>query len=41
MALDFKTHSIFLSAADFDPPAPGEQRPKIKPGSFVVLLVSR
>lgn len=37
MALDLKTHAIFLSAADFDPPAPGERRGKMKPGSFVVL----
>jgi len=37
MGLDLKTHAIFLSAADFDPPAPGERRGKIKPGSFVVL----
>jgi hypothetical protein len=41
MGLDLKTHNIFLSAADFDPPAQGEQRPKMKPGSFVVLLVSK
>jgi DNA-binding beta-propeller fold protein YncE len=38
MGLDLKTHKIFLSAADFDPPAPGERRGKIKPGSFVVLV---
>jgi DNA-binding beta-propeller fold protein YncE len=41
MALDLKTHNIFLSAADFEPPAPGERRGKMKPGSFVVLVVSR
>lgn len=41
MGLDLKTHNIFLPAADFDPPAAGEQRPKIKPGSFVLLFVSR
>jgi YVTN family beta-propeller protein len=39
MALDQKTHNIFLAAADFDPPAPAEQRPKMKPGSFVILVV--
>src|SRR6266849_5626990 len=32
MALDLKTHNIFLPAADFDPPAPGERRGKMKPG---------
>jgi DNA-binding beta-propeller fold protein YncE len=37
MALDAKAHAIFLSAADFDPPAQGERRGKMKPGSFVVL----
>jgi DNA-binding beta-propeller fold protein YncE len=41
MGLDVKTHKIFLPAADFDPPAPGERRGKMKPGSFVVLVVSR
>lgn len=39
MGLDLKTHRIFLPAADFDPPAPGERRGKMKPGSFVVLVV--
>lgn len=41
MALDRKTHNIFLSAADLEPPAPGERRGRIKPGSFVVLVLSR
>jgi DNA-binding beta-propeller fold protein YncE len=41
MGLDLKTHHIFLPAAEFDPPAPGERRGKMKPGSFVVLVVSR
>jgi hypothetical protein len=40
MGLDLKTHNIFLPAADFDAPAPGERRGKIKPGSFVVLFAS-
>ena len=40
MGLDLKTHNIFLPAAEFDPPAPGERRGKMKPGSFVVLVVS-
>ena len=39
MGLDLKSHRIFLPAADFDPPAPGERRGKMKPGSFVVLVV--
>ncbi|HEY2460345.1 MAG TPA: YncE family protein [Candidatus Acidoferrum sp.] len=41
MALDTKTHKIFLPTADFDPPAPGERRGKMKPGSFVVLVVGK
>ncbi len=41
MALDLKTHNIFLPAADFDAPAAGERRGKMKPGSFVVLVVSQ
>jgi len=41
MGLDLKTHTIFLAAADFDPPAPGERRGKMKPGSFVLLVVGK
>jgi DNA-binding beta-propeller fold protein YncE len=41
MALDLKTHNIFLPAADFDPPPAGEKRPKMKPDSFVVLMLTR
>lgn len=41
MGLDLKTHNVFLPAAEFDPPAPGERRGKIKPGSFVVLITGR
>ncbi|HEX3819272.1 MAG TPA: YncE family protein [Candidatus Sulfotelmatobacter sp.] len=41
MGLDLNTHHIFLPDAEFDPPAPGERRGKMKPGSFVVLVVSR
>ena len=41
MGLDLKTHHIFLPAADFDPPAEGERRPKMKPGSMVLLVVEK
>jgi len=41
MGLDLKTHNLFLPAADFDPPAPGERRGKMKPGSFVILVVGK
>jgi hypothetical protein len=41
MGLDTKTHTVFLPAADFDAPAAGEHRGKMKPGSFVVLVTER
>ncbi len=41
MGLDLKTHNIFLSSAEFEPPAPGERRGKIKPGTFAILVVGR
>ena len=41
MGLDLITHNIYLPAAEFDTPAPGERRGKMKPGSFVVLTVAR
>jgi DNA-binding beta-propeller fold protein YncE len=40
MALDSKTHNVFLPAAEFEPPAPGERRGKMKPGSFVILVAA-
>jgi hypothetical protein len=41
MGLDLKTHNIFLPAADFEPPAPGERRGKMKPDSFVIVVVGK
>jgi DNA-binding beta-propeller fold protein YncE len=41
MALDLKTHKIFLPAAEFDAPAAGERRGKMKPGTFVVLVLEK
>lgn len=41
MGLDLKTHNIYLPAADFDTPAQGERRGKMKPGSFVLLILTR
>jgi DNA-binding beta-propeller fold protein YncE len=41
MGLDLKTHKIFLSSAEFEPPAPGERRGKMKPGSFAILVVGK
>jgi hypothetical protein len=41
MGLDLKTHNIFLPSAEFEPPAPGERRGKMKPGSFAILVVGK
>ncbi len=41
MGLDLKTHNIFLPAAEFDAPAAGERRGKMKPGSFGIVVVSK
>ena len=38
MALDPKTHTIFLPTAELGPPAAGQRRPTIKPGTFMVLV---
>jgi DNA-binding beta-propeller fold protein YncE len=39
-AVDPLTHTVYLSAADTEPAVPG-QRPKMIPGTFQVLVVSR
>jgi DNA-binding beta-propeller fold protein YncE len=41
MAIDLKTHTAFLAAADLGPPAKGQRWPSIKPGSFVILVVAK
>jgi DNA-binding beta-propeller fold protein YncE len=42
MAVDFRTHSIFLPFAEFEPVTPkGEEEPPMKPNTFGVLLVGR
>jgi YVTN family beta-propeller protein len=46
MALDPKTHRVFLSTADFDPPAAATEaqphlNPKAKPGTFHLLVYGR
>ena len=40
MALDPKTHRLFLSAVDYDEAA-GQKSPKAKPGSFGVLVLGK
>jgi DNA-binding beta-propeller fold protein YncE len=42
MAIDFKTHNIFLPSADFESVIPkGEDEPAMKPNTLGVLLVSK
>jgi len=39
MAIDLKTHRVFLAAAKFEPQAEGaRQRPKMIPGSFKIMV---
>jgi hypothetical protein len=40
IGLDLKTHNIYLPAADFEAPALGERRGKMKAHSFVILVVT-
>jgi DNA-binding beta-propeller fold protein YncE len=41
MALDSKTHNIFLPAAELIPPADGQKWPSVKPGTLELLLLSK
>jgi YVTN family beta-propeller protein len=41
MALDSKTHNIYLPAADLLPPAAGQRWPSVKPGTLELLLLSK
>ena len=42
MGIDTATGKIYLPTADFEDPIPGSSaRPKAKPGTFKVLVVSR
>ncbi|MGH9523809.1 MAG: YncE family protein [Terriglobales bacterium] len=38
MALDPKTHKIYLATAELGPPAEGQRRPTMKPDSFMILV---
>jgi len=40
MALDPKSHRIYLATAELGPPAEGQRRPSIKPGTFMILVYS-
>jgi DNA-binding beta-propeller fold protein YncE len=42
MALDPKTHTVYLATANFKPRAPGEKgRPMMEPNTFVILVVGK
>ena len=41
MALDLKTHNLFLPSADMIPPGPGQKWPSVKPGTMELLIVSK
>jgi YVTN family beta-propeller protein len=41
MALDPKTHNLFLPTADMIPPGPGQKWPKPKPGTLELLYVTK
>ena len=38
MAVDPKSHRVFLPTAELGPPAQGQRWPSVKPGSFVILV---
>ena len=38
MAFDSKTYRIYLVTAEFGPPAEGQRRPSVKPGTFQLLV---
>jgi YVTN family beta-propeller protein len=38
ITVDPKSHNVFLPTAEFGPPAEGQRRPSVKPGTFVILV---
>jgi DNA-binding beta-propeller fold protein YncE len=38
MALDPATHKVYLITAEYGPPAEGQRRPPVKPGTFTLLV---
>jgi hypothetical protein len=40
MGIDPTTHTLYLPTADFEPPSQGQARPRPKPGSFMIIVVS-
>ena len=41
MGVDAATHTVYLPTAEMDPPAAGQTRPRPKPDTFMVVVVSR
>ena len=41
MGVDSSTHTLYLPAAEFDPPKAGSGRPVAKPGTFMIVIVKR
>ena len=41
IALDKITHLVYLPTAEFEPLEPGQKRPKMKPGTFQVLVIGK
>lgn len=40
MGVDPTTHTAYLPTAEFEPPAEGQTRPRPKPGTFMIVVVS-
>jgi DNA-binding beta-propeller fold protein YncE len=41
MDIDRSNHTIYLPTAEMEPPAPGQRRPRMKPGTFMIVEVSQ
>ena len=41
MGVDPATHTVYLPTAEFNPPVEGQTRPRPKPGTFMIVVVSR
>ena len=41
IALNKKNHHLYLPTAEYGEPAPGQNRPSVKPGTFVILDVAQ
>lgn len=40
MGIDPSTHSLYLPTAELEPPSAGQTRPRPKPGTFMIVVVS-